>query len=282
MNIEQISVALTIFRGIIAVLFFIFLLVVQRSFTKEKMKGEMNAAYQRARDKVNNTMQSNDRYQAISNKIYSSGLHYKTDGKITPFEYEFIRILSAVIAAMIFTQIMPLLIIPAAIGGFFLIDLILHKSNELENEEMLHDMETIFNTIKLQTSSGVYIADTLYECHLFVKTRRLARALLELSTEIAGKQDIEEAVEHFKAKFSNQYINMLGNAIKQSLITGDTAKIMGDVSRQIDSINEAALLKEENRKESAILLVDTLMFAGIVVAVMYVVFFSMGSAFSAL
>lgn len=282
MDTEQISLALSVVRAVAAVLFLTFLYWFQRSCLSESLKGEMSTAYHKARERMTGAMQANSRYQIISSRIYSSGLHYKTGGKITPLEYEFIRFLMAVVSFLVFLQIKPLLAIPAMVGGFFLLDMIMSKSNELENEEMLHDIETIYNTIKLQTDSGVYIVNAIYECHKLVKTRRLARALLELSTEIAGKQDIEEAVDHFKQKFRNQYLNILGNAVKQSMITGDTSKIMGDVSRQIDGINEAALLKEENKKEAAILLVDTLMFAGIVAAVMYVVFISMGTAFSSM
>lgn len=282
MDTEQINLALAVMRAVTAVLFSAFIYVFQRSVLADSLKGEMSTAYHKAREKMTGVMKANSRYQVISSRIYSTGLHYKTGGKITPLEYEFIRFLLAAAAFAVFLQIKPLLAVPAMLGGFFLLDIIMSRSNDLENEEMLHDIETIYNTIKLQTDSGVYIVNAIYECHKLVKTRRLARALLELTTEITGKQDIEEAVDHFKQKFRNQYLNILGNAVKQSMITGDTSKIMGDVSRQIDGINEAALLREENKKESAILLVDTLMFMGIVAAVMYVVFISMGTAFSSM
>jgi len=66
------------------------------------------------------------------------------------------------------------------------------------------------------------------------------------------------------------------------MATGDIVKIFDDMSKQIDGINDAMLLKEEKKKESVILLVETLVFVGIMAIIMYIVMLTLGDAFNGL
>jgi len=223
-----------------------------------------------------------NRFEQINDMIYATGLHYKTKGRISPFEYQFICVFLGVLFFFIGWQLHMILAVPAMIFGFFALGTLLKKNNELDNEQMLADIETIYNSLKLHTRSGVYIVNAIYECHLIVKSPRLAKALQELSTEILGRQDIEMAVNNFKSKFSNHYVDILSIAIKQSMVTGDIVKIFDDISKQIDGINDAVLLKEEKKKESAIMLVETLVFMGIMAIIMYMVVLTLGDAFNGL
>lgn len=46
---------------------------------------------------------------------------------------------------------------------------------------MLNDIRLIYDTLKIQSKSGVYITDILSECQLLVQMPRLKKALMELT-----------------------------------------------------------------------------------------------------
>ena len=268
-------------RVILCAGFGMLLYMVQKNYARQA-----EIILQRAKEKTVESLTSGksgqNKYQGISDMIYSTGLHYKSKGKISPFEYQFLCAVLGMVFFFIGLKTHPIFAVPAMIFGFFILGIVLKKNNELDNDDMLSDIETIYNSLKLHTRSGVYIVNAIYECHLIVKSPRLAKALQELSTEILGRQDVEAAVNNFKAKFSNHYIDVLAIAIKQSMATGDIVKIFDDMSKQIDGINDAMLLKEEKKKESAILLVETLIFVGIMAIIMYIVMLTLGDAFNGL
>ena len=257
------------------------LYVIQRNYARQA-----ELLLQKAKEKTISSLTGakagKNRFQGINDMIYATGLHYKSKGKITPFEYQFLCVVIGIVFFFIGWRFHFILAVPAMVFGFFALGLVIKKNNQLDNEEMLGDIETIYNSLKLHTRSGVYIVNAIYECHLIVKSPRLAKALQELSTEILGRQDVETAVNNFKAKFSNHYIDILAIAIKQSMVTGDIVKIFDDMSKQIDGINDAMLLKEEKKKESAILLVEVLVFIGIMAIIMCLVMLTLGDAFNGL
>lgn len=282
MIVENINSLLVAVRLTACLCLFVLLCQMQKSYMFQGLEDRAGTLYKKVKEKSLLNMKEKNglsRYQIIKQRIQANGLYYKTGGRITPFEYQLIRFVSSLIFLFVGLKIHIALMIPAGVLGFFLLDILMHKSNELENQDMLHDIETIYNAMKLHTSSGVYIINALYECRRLVKTARLANALEELVMEILGTQDAESAAENFKSKFANQYIDSLAIAIKQSL-DGETTQIFEDMARQIDSINDAMLLKEENRKEAVLLLVDSLIFAGILAVTMYVSFVGLGMSFT--
>lgn len=282
MNFEYINIGIAALRGISCLLLLIFLYQMQKSYLLQSLEDKAGNLYRKTKEKTIQGMKAGNglsRYQALNHKIHGSGLYYKSGGRITPFEYQMIKYFLCLGFLILGMKIHMAAALPAGIFGYFVIDILMRKSNQLENEEMLHDIETIYNSLELHTSSGVYVLNALYECQRLVKMPRLARALDELVMEILGTQDVDKAIENFKDKFSNQYIDSLAIALKQSL-NGETTRIFEDMSRQIDSINEAMLLKEENRKASVILLVNSLIFVGIMAATMYVSFMGLGAAFT--
>ena len=277
----EITTGIIIIRFILCAVFGVLLYVIQKNYLSQA-----DLVLQKAKEKTIKSLTSaksgRNRFQSINDMIYATGLHYKSKGRITPFEYQFLCAVIGIVFFFIGWKLHIIIAVPAMVFGFFVLGILLKKNNELDNEQMLNDIETIYNSLKLHTRSGVYIVNAIYECHLIVKSPRLTKALQELSTEILGRQDVEAAVNNFKAKFRNHYIDILAIAIKQSMATGDIVRIFDDMSKQIDGINDAMLLKEEKKKESAILLVESLVFIGIMAIIMYMVMLTLGDAFNGL
>ena len=281
METGELTTGIIFVRIILCAGFGAVLYVIQKNYVKQT-EMILHKAKEKTVKSLTSAKSGQNRYQSINSMIYATGLHYKSGGKITPFEYQFLCALIGMAFFFIGWKIHAMFAVPTMVIGFFVLGKALKKNNELDNVEMLSDIETIYNSLKLHTRSGVYIVNAIYECHLIVKSPRLAKALQELSTEILGRQDVETAVNNFKAKFSNHYIDVLAIAIKQSMATGDIVKIFDDMSKQIDGINDAMLLKEEKKKESVILLVETLVFVGIMAIIMYIVMLTLGDAFNGL
>jgi len=281
METGELTTGIILIRIILCAGFGAMLYVVQKNYVKQA-EMILHKAKEKTVKSLTSAKSGQNRYQSINSMIYATGLHYKSEGKITPFEYQFLCAVIGMAFFFIGWKLHAMFAVPAMVIGFFVLGRALKKNNELDNVEMLSDIETIYNSLKLHTRSGVYIVNAIYECHLIVKSPRLAKALQELSTEILGRQDVETAVNNFKAKFSNHYIDVLAIAIKQSMATGDIVKIFDDMSKQIDGINDAMLLKEEKKKESVILLVETLVFVGIMAIIMYIVMLTLGDAFNGL
>jgi len=281
METGELTTGITLVRLTLCAGFGMLLYIIQKNYAKQAEQILLKAKEKTVKS-LTSAKSGQNRYQDINDMIYATGLHYKSGGKITPFEYQFLCTMIGMVFFFIGLNLHFLFAVPAMVFGFFALGMALKRNNELDNDGMLSDIETIYNSLKLHTRSGVYIVNAIYECHLIVKSPRLAKALQELSTEILGRQDVETAVNNFKAKFSNHYIDILAIAIKQSMVTGDIVKIFDDMSKQIDGINDAMLLKEEKKKESAILLVEVLVFIGIMAIIMYLVMLTLGDAFNGL
>lgn len=275
LNPTYVELAATLLLIVTLVLSTIFISGFLRS---EQLKQMGNKAYMATRQSFLNSMKSSTiksfNYDAVEQYINSSGLAYMTGYKMTPLMYILLRIGLALFLMLIglqFSLVAGLALIPI---GYFGLDFIINMSDKSDNDKMLADIEDVYDTLRIQTKAGVYITSVLTDCYLVVKNKRLKSAFLKLTSDIAAKNDIDTALDDFRGKFRNEYIDTLVIIIKQSMQTGQAAKMFDDIREQIADIDAAMLINEKNSINSKIIFVQMIVYVAIITVAVYITFVS--------
>lgn len=275
LNPTYVELVATVFLIITLVLATIFISGFLRS---EQLKRMGNKAYMVTRQSFLNSMKASTiksfNYDAVEQYINSSGLAYMTNYKMTPLLYIISRVglaLFLMVIGLQFNLIAGLVMIPI---GYFGVDFIINMSDKADNDKMLADIEDVYDTLRIQTKAGVYITSVLTDCYLVVKNKRLKSAFLKLTSDIAAKNDIDTALDDFRGKFRNEYIDTLVIIIKQSMQTGQAAKMFDDIREQIADIDAAMLVNEKNSINSKIIFVQLIVYVSIIVVAVYITFIS--------
>ena len=278
LNPTYVELAATLFLVVTLVLATIFISGFLRS---EQLKKMGNKAYMVTRQSFLNSMKASTiksfNYDAVEQYINSSGLAYMTNYKMTPLMYIMLRIVLALfimILGLQFNLFAGLALLPI---GYFGLDFIINMSDKADNDKMLADIEDVYDTLRIQTKAGVYITSVLTDCYLVVKNKRLKSAFLKLTSDIAAKNDIDTALDDFRGKFRNEYIDTLVIIIKQSMQTGQAAKMFDDIREQIADIDAAMLINEKNSINSKIIFVQMIVYVAIIVVAVYITFISITS-----
>lgn len=275
LNPTYVELAATLFLVVTLILATIFISGFLRS---EQLKKMGNKAYMVTRQSFLNSMKASTiksfNYDAVEQYINSSGLAYMTNYKMTPLMYIMLRIVLALflmILGLQFNLFAGLALLPI---GYFGLDFIINMSDKADNDKMLADIEDVYDTLRIQTKAGVYITSVLTDCYLVVKNKRLKSAFLKLTSDIAAKNDIDTALDDFRGKFRNEYIDTLVIIIKQSMQTGQAAKMFDDIREQIADIDAAMLVNEKNSINSKIIFVQMIVYVAIIVVAVYITFIS--------
>lgn len=163
--------------------------------------------------------------------------------------------------------------------GFSIPIPIVKMSNKMDNDAMLYDIKNVYDTLKIQMKAGVYVSDVLAECYLIVKNRRFKNALRELANEIYTKHDLTEALEKFNGKFKNVYIDMLAMTLEQSLQSGQSVQMLGDISQQIQEVEHALFMKAKQKAGNQMLAFQLAVYFGILLIVIFAMYHELVQAF---
>ena len=275
LNPTYVELVATLFLVVTLILATIFISGFLRS---EQLKKMGNKAYMVTRQSLLNSMKASTiksfNYDAVEQYINSIGLAYMTNYKMTPLMYIMLRVslaLFLMILGLQFNLFAGLALLPI---GYFGLDFIINMSDKADNDKMLADIEDVYDTLRIQTKAGVYITSVLTDCYLVVKNKRLKSAFLKLTSDIAAKNDIDTALDDFRGKFRNEYIDTLVIIIKQSMQTGQAAKMFDDIREQIADIDAAMLINEKNSINSKIIFVQMIVYIAIIVVAVYITFIS--------
>lgn len=275
LNPTYVELVATLFLVVTLILATIFISGFLRS---EQLKKMGNKVYMVTRQSLLNSMKASTiksfNYDAVEQYINSSGLAYMTNYKMTPLMYIMLRVslaLFLMILGLQFNLFAGLALLPI---GYFGLDFIINMSDKADNDKMLADIEDVYDTLRIQTKAGVYITSVLTDCYLVVKNKRLKSAFLKLTSDIAAKNDIDTALDDFRGKFRNEYIDTLVIIIKQSMQTGQAAKMFDDIREQIADIDAAMLINEKNSINSKIIFVQMIVYVAIIVVAVYITFIS--------
>ena len=206
----------------------------------------------------------------ISLYISRSGLGFMFNEKLTPLSYVMIRI--GLIFALAIVGLQESLIggLIGAVIGYFALDFLADMSNKSDNDKMLDDIKNVYDTLRIQTKAGVYITSVITDCYLVVQNKRLKKAFLRLTSDIAAKNDVDAALDEFRNKFENEYINALVIIIKQSMKTGQATKMFEDIRAQITDIEVAMMESEKRRVQTMITICQVILYTAIIAVSIYI------------
>lgn len=267
-----ISVKILIFIIQIAVAI-LFGMLLYRIFISQKLTKAVYSLKDRADWKMHHSKGDFFNYDRVRTYLSKNGVDYMFESKINPMTYFSIRFgLMALAFVVLSLKISMMYGIIGGIGGFYAFDALIRLSNDMDNENMLEDIKTMYDSLKIQTKAGVYLTNSLAECYICVQSGRLKQALLELNNKIMTQKDIETAVDEFNFKFNNEYIDAFCIVVKQSLESGQTVNALSDIANQISDVQASINTKQYNRLERKTQLLELLIFAGIVaISIFYMV-----------
>lgn len=292
MDTNQISQIITIFKYILlgAIPFFTLYFVY-----KVDWNVITKSANEKLRSQVLGLLESDDAIEEkssyfdlerIDRYLRTHGGYYMFSW-LDPFSFLMIKLGAALLGFLVVFSLMPNNLILAFLGGlggavvgFFAFDWILNIANDSDNEEMLSDVKSIFDTLRTQTKAGVFLSNSLTECYMIVSNARLKSALLDMTNKIVIKNDIEDAVREFNKEFDSPYIDTLCVTILQSMESGKSVQILEDLSKQISDMQSAINIKEQERLDAKIQLLEMGVFVGLIGSVLYVLVMSMSGQFA--
>lgn len=158
------------------------------------------------------------------------------------------------------------------IVGFYILNIFIWICNDQDNEKMIRDLKSVYDTLRIQLKAGVFLSDALRECYLVVSNKRLKNAFYQLNKDIMLKHDIEGAIEQLSTQFNNIYIEDFVLTIKQSIKTGQTVDMLDDISEQMREAEELIHSQEKKRLETKLGIIQVLVLIGAMVMSMYFVF----------
>jgi len=188
-----------------------------------------------------------------------------------------VYICAVIVLGIIFSILMSIiniwLVFPGFLIGLMLLPLVIIISNNTDNNNMLPDIESIYDILRIQARAGIFIKDSLADCYMMVTDKRLKAALLVLCNKVSINSTIEEAVEEFNSKFNNRHIDVLCIVLNQAQSSGKTVQILSDMSEQIRLVRKSHSIREKGRLERRIEIIELLIFVGVIAIGIY----SMGS-----
>lgn len=185
---------------------------------------------------------------------------------------------SLIIFTLTYIKLGIIIAIISSIIAFFFPNILLKIGNDSDNADMLPDIKRIFDTLRIQMKSGVYITEALRECYMVVKNERLKKELLELNNYIFLQHNLEKGLDTFKSKFDNPHINNLCILIKQGQETGQLVQLLEDLSTQIKDIDESTKIKLQQRIKNRLMVNQLIIFTLIMGLILYVLLYSLTSS----
>lgn len=243
-------------------------------YKKQRDKDEENRELIEIRQKKNYSKYKIFSKKADKIKLYLSqyGVEYMF-GIVTPLQYYLVKIICTFVFVLFAIKFIDnsLMLLAGAALGWFLINICIKLSNDADNQAIASDIKNLYDTLRIQTRAGVYLISSLEECYMVVRNKRLKTALLQLRKEIALKHDISTAVEVLTIKFKNEYIDSFALIIEQSLRTGQSVKLLSDISKQMEDLEHSINLRKRHKIETKFMFCTMLVFLVIIFICMYAV-----------
>ena len=286
--IHTIVIILSLVIALLAALLFVFL-------SKNKIKDEDLLEAKKILQKREQEAKE-ERYKKLFFKIFKKessyeykalalsrmGVNYHMGRIITPSEYLMIQLAGAAFFLFIGIFSFGVLGIATGILGYFLPQLLFQYLNEKDNEKMLPDIKSIFDTMLVNLEAGVFLTEAVADSYRHVENRRLKKALLELNSELIATNDFEESVSKFELKFNNKYINNLCVILKQSRDSGMSVEMLSDMSSYMTDVSRALNIKKQKKLDGEGLKVEVMLYIGIIATCLYITLSTFGDSMSQL
>ena len=214
-------------------------------------------------------------YDQIQKKLISNGFAFRHPSLADPLVYTGVKICMGAAAAALTAQFHPAVAFLGFVLGYASLDLLANIQNNSDNNKITSDLQIIYDALSVQIKGGVYIINALCEDYALVnKSKRLKVALMEMSGEMMMTSDAKKVITNFQNKFSNCYIDSLCVTIIQALDSGEAVELLGDISEQLKSFQNAALMRKKQELDRALTFSSIMEFGAIM---FFVIVISLGS-----
>lgn len=273
---------------IVLKLIFLVCIIVLSFYLRKFLKFHFNLKYKEVKYGETSSLKANEsifhklklpkslNMEYTENKLYKCGnpLH------LTPVSYWLLKILIAV--GLFFSSIQMQLLsknyiiniifaIMFGILGFFIIDIINYFSNKDDINKIRMDLADVYDLINLQTIAGVNIGSALVEAYTVCKNKRLKKSLIKLAAKINLSKNIDRALEDFNKEYNIPEIETFVSTIKECINSGLYEETIDDQSYSLKTVNAFFVEKQTEKIDTWMLLIDMLMFIGILGVILFVV-----------
>lgn len=245
MEEKQIRFVLKCAAGLTAVLVFLLLRLIRKSWQPEK---RLLKAYREFTGLIREKRNGSGRYQKSKQWLEKNGAAFHYGKWVEPVRFSVLRLLLGLAGLSMAAALGVWYGIAAFLILFFLPVWMLIYLNRKDNERLLPELKLMYHALEIQIKAGVYVTDALAECYGSVQERRLRQALLELAGDIVMKADIYDSLERFQGKFDNRYVDSLCITIFQALESGQAVELLRDMGEQIKDMEKTVL----ERKKAAL------------------------------
>ncbi len=213
-------------------------------------------------------------------QVYLSqvGANYLMKRIVDPTEYILAKLILASIfgfCGFVFFGWVGLLV--GIVFGYMILKIMLEINNKEDNERMLEDFVSIYETIMIKTEAGIFLTDALKTCYKSVENKRLKKELYYLMMEITAQNNVTEALSKFQLKFKDIHINELCSVIRQGYETGNVVNAIANVTKHLNDIQKAVELRNNQKLDNNITKVQMVILLSIMVIVIYGIITSMSS-----
>ena len=185
-------------------------------------------------------------------KLRKNGAKFHYGKKITPVKYLLMRLFLSLGAVLTLESIGWGYALLAAMGLYYVPELLLLYLNRQDNRKMMPDLQLIYQALEVQTCAGVYVTDALTECCQSVRTQRLQQALMELSGDLVIQSDLVTALSDFQQKFDNRQIDALCITLIQAGESGQAVDLLKDMGEQLKDMELTVLQQQKSALDRSI------------------------------
>ena len=205
-----------------------------------------------------------------------NGVNYRMKKIVKPNEWRSYKIIGGLIGGLVgmllgvvITGPFLTILITAVlfVFGYYVVDLNYIAQNNSDNKKMLHDIKTMYDTLRVFTAVDLYITSALDECYRRVGNKRLKTALYELNEGLKNQSNHQYEIESFAFKFKNPYITQFANALSQYYASGNINTMMTDLSEQMVALDRAINIQTKEKLDTRNTVKHILVMVGLMAAI---------------
>lgn len=219
-------------------------------------------------------LKSRNKYKYNKTQIYLSkiGLNYMMKRTVYPEEYLIAKIFISICLGITGVSVYGFYgLLVGLVVGYVALPVILKLSNDKDNDAFISDIQSVYETLKIRTESGVFFTSSIQQCYKVVENPRLKEALATLGSELAATNNMKNSVDTFQMKFKNRYIDKLCVTIRQGYESGSTVNCLTDILNNINGMQKAMETSRKNKLDSEIMITQTLILMAILVTIFYTI-----------
>lgn len=230
------------YLAILTICFLVFKIVIS-------LQGKTNILENKAKYIIDSSLKKRGVFASKKKKLSQMGIMYRFHNyDLDPSYYYIIKIFVVVFVSLsIYGFTYNLRLCPIGLLAWVLPDFLFMRLNQKDNDDMMIDIYNTYANMKLQLSSGIYIANAIESTYDTCQNERYRQALGELIINFSNKSlSLSEAVEIFKNRFNSKEIDKLCAMINDFFSYGASEAYMNDIMGEIQTIILATTIKAEH------------------------------------